>query len=88
MNAVGLDQIRRKVEAGDLLTDEELGCLERAAKAFPRLVMGSYPFSTPTGYGANLVVRGRDADELARGVAAVIGELAGAGIAGVEQEEA
>ena len=35
MNAVGLDQIRRKVEAGDLLTDEELGCLERAAKADP-----------------------------------------------------
>jgi tetratricopeptide (TPR) repeat protein len=35
MNAVGLDQIRRKVEAGDLLTDEELGCLERAARADP-----------------------------------------------------
>lgn len=35
MNAVALGQIRRKVEAGDLLTEEELGCLARAARADP-----------------------------------------------------
>lgn len=35
MNEVGLEQIRRKVEAGHPLTDEELRHLERAAQADP-----------------------------------------------------
>jgi molybdenum cofactor synthesis domain-containing protein len=62
--------------------------LERTAKAHPALTMGSYPFFNQGGSGANLVVRGRDAGELGRGVAALIAELAGEGIAGVLQEEA
>jgi molybdenum cofactor synthesis domain-containing protein len=61
--------------------------LERTAKAFPDLTMGSYPFSGPAGYGANLVVRGRDPGDLERGVAALIETLAGEGITGVLQEE-
>jgi molybdopterin-biosynthesis enzyme MoeA-like protein len=36
---------------------EPLGAL---AKANPDLSLGSYPFFGPEGYGANLVVRGRD----------------------------
>ncbi|MGH6991393.1 MAG: competence/damage-inducible protein A, partial [Stellaceae bacterium] len=34
--------------------------LEALAKANPELSIGSYPFFGPQGYGANLVVRGRD----------------------------
>ena len=46
--------------------------LEAVAKAHPDLSLGSYPFFSAEGFGANLVVRGRDAAE----VEAVIGELA------------
>ena len=60
--------------------------LEAAAKAFPALSMGSYPFFGPAGYGAELVVRGRDADEVARGIATLVESLAIAGIAVVPRE--
>jgi molybdenum cofactor synthesis domain-containing protein len=62
------------------------GPLERAAKAFPALAMGSYPYFGHAGYGASLVVRGLDRDELDRAVAALIAALAGDGIAAVEEE--
>jgi molybdenum cofactor synthesis domain-containing protein len=45
--------------------------LEAVARAHPRLSLGSYPFFGPEGYGANLVIRGRDAVE----VEAVVDEL-------------
>jgi molybdenum cofactor synthesis domain-containing protein len=45
--------------------------LEALAKANPDLSLGSYPFYGPQGYGANLVVRGRDAAAVER----VAGEL-------------
>lgn len=45
--------------------------LEAIAKAHPTLSLGSYPFFGPEGFGANLVVRGRDAEE----VAVVVEEL-------------
>ena len=40
--------------------------LEAVAKAHPELSLGSYPFFGPAGYGANLVVRGRDPAEVDR----------------------
>jgi|SRR5215217_295809 len=48
--------------------------LEAVAKAHPTLSLGSYPFFSNEGYGSNLVIRGRDADE----VAATLDELAAA----------
>jgi molybdenum cofactor synthesis domain-containing protein len=62
------------------------GPLERVAKAFPALSLGSYPFWSPTLPGAALVVRGRDPDEVERAAAALIEALATEGIAGVLQE--
>jgi molybdenum cofactor synthesis domain-containing protein len=38
--------------------------LETLAKAHPTLSLGSYPFFGPEGYGANLVIRGRDEAEV------------------------
>jgi molybdenum cofactor synthesis domain-containing protein len=38
--------------------------LETLAKAHPALSLGSYPFFGPEGYGANLVIRGRDPAEV------------------------
>ncbi|HEV7159267.1 MAG TPA: competence/damage-inducible protein A [Caulobacteraceae bacterium] len=53
--------------------------LEALAKAHPGLSLGSYPFYGPDGYGANLVIRGRDADEVAATVAALVDSLADIG---------
>jgi len=38
--------------------------LEAVAKAHPDLSLGSYPFFSNEGFGSNLVVRGRDLEEL------------------------
>ena len=58
--------------------------LEAVAKAHPETSLGSYPFFTPEGYGANLVVRGRDPAL----VDAVVEELAAAlRAAGVPEPE-
>ena len=62
--------------------------LEAVAKAHPELSLGSYPFFTPEGHGANLVVRGRDQAQVDRAVAALAAALAAAGIEGVEPVEA
>jgi molybdopterin-biosynthesis enzyme MoeA-like protein len=50
------------------------GPLGAVAKAHPDLSLGSYPFFSHEGFGSNLVVRGRDAEE----VDAVVEELAAA----------
>lgn len=50
--------------------------LEALAKAHPALSLGSYPFFGPEGYGSNLVIRGRDADEVATTVVALVDSLA------------
>jgi len=54
--------------------------LEAVARAFPDLVMGSYPFQGTKGFGSNLVVRGRDPELLERGVEALLAALSQAGI--------
>jgi len=54
--------------------------LERVARAHPDMSLGSYPFFGPEGYGSNLVLRGRDAGELAATVDELVAALAAAGI--------
>ena len=61
--------------------------LEAVAKAHPALSLGSYPFFTPEGFGANLVVRGRDPAEVEAATAGLADVLAAAGIEGVEAVE-
>jgi molybdenum cofactor synthesis domain-containing protein len=62
--------------------------LEAVARAHPALSLGSYPFFGPEGYGSNLVVRGRDPDELAAAVGELIAALRGAGLDEVREVEA
>ncbi len=49
--------------------------LEGVALAHPALSLGSYPFFGPDGYGANLVVRGYEADEIEAAMAELITAL-------------
>ncbi|MDR3509557.1 MAG: competence/damage-inducible protein A [Caulobacteraceae bacterium] len=56
--------------------------LERVAKAHPDMSLGSYPFFTPDGYGSNLVLRGRDPDEIEATIGELVDALAEAGITG------
>ncbi|MFY8210029.1 MAG: competence/damage-inducible protein A, partial [Caulobacter sp.] len=59
--------------------------LEAVAKAHPDMSLGSYPFFAPPDvYGANLVLRGRDAAELDTAVSELISALAEAGAKNVE----
>jgi molybdenum cofactor synthesis domain-containing protein len=60
--------------------------LEVLARAHPALSMGSYPFFGPEGYGSNLVIRGRDAGEVAAAGRALIQALEAAGVAVREVE--
>jgi molybdenum cofactor synthesis domain-containing protein len=53
--------------------------LETLAKAHPNLSLGSYPFFGPEGYGSNLVIRGRDGEEVAQTVEALVAALDGIG---------
>jgi molybdenum cofactor synthesis domain-containing protein len=53
--------------------------LEALAKAHPALSLGSYPFFGPEGYGANLVIRGRDEAEVEAVAEALVAGLAGIG---------
>ena len=59
--------------------------LEAVAKAHPGMSLGSYPFFTPEGFGANLVVRGRDPREVARVVDELAAALEGAGVPSPER---
>ena len=62
--------------------------LEAVAKAHPALSLGSYPFFGPEGFGSNLVVRGRDAAEVAATVEELIGVLDGVGAKSITRVEA
>ena len=55
--------------------------LEAVAKAHPAMSLGSYPFFTEGLYGSNLVLRGRDADELQAVVGELIAALQAVGVA-------
>ncbi len=63
--------------------------LEGVAKAHPSLSLGSYPFQVEGGgYGANLVVRGRDPDEVERALGEVEAALLAAGVREAERVDA
>jgi len=62
--------------------------LEAVAKAHPGMSLGSYPFFGPEGYGSNLVLRGREPNEVAGAVAELIASLAEAGIPAAEVDAA
>ena len=62
--------------------------LEAVAKAHPDMSLGSYPFFAEGLYGSNLVLRGRDAEELAGTVVELMVALEAAGITGVREVEA
>ena len=62
--------------------------LEAVAKAHPDMSLGSYPFFAEGLYGSNLVLRGRDAEELAGTVVELMAALEAAGITGVREVEA
>lgn len=62
--------------------------LEAVAKAHPAMSLGSYPFFGDSGFGSNLVLRGRDAAEVAATVTELIEALKGVGVANVHEVEA
>ena len=62
--------------------------LEAVAKAHPSMSLGSYPFFGEGGYGSNLVLRGRDPEELAATVAELIAALEAEGVASVREIDA
>ena len=62
--------------------------LEFVAKAHPKMSLGSYPFSGPDGPGSNLVLRGRDAEELAATVEELIAALREIGVQNVGEVDA
>ena len=62
--------------------------LEAVAKAHPELSLGSYPFFTPEGYGANLVVRGRDGAAVARALDELRAALEALGVTNLEAVDA
>ncbi|HEX3366667.1 competence/damage-inducible protein A [Phenylobacterium sp.] len=61
--------------------------LEAVAKAHPAMSLGSYPFFDGTQFGSNLVLRGRDPQELAATVAELIAALKAEGVASVREME-
>jgi molybdenum cofactor synthesis domain-containing protein len=61
--------------------------LETVARAHPDMSLGSYPFFEAGLYGSNLVLRGRDAGQLATVTGELIAALRGAGIANVREIE-
>ncbi len=62
--------------------------LEAVAKAHPDLSLGSYPFFGPSGYGSNLVIRGRDPAEVAATQDELVGALTALGVANITTDEA
>ena len=61
--------------------------LEAVARAHPDMSLGSYPFFGDGIFGSNLVLRGRDASELAAAVEELIAALTAAGIEGAREVE-
>ncbi|MFL5298543.1 MAG: competence/damage-inducible protein A [Phenylobacterium sp.] len=62
--------------------------LETVAKAHPAMSLGSYPFFNEGVFGSNLVLRGRDPDEVAATVDELIAVLAGVGVQNVREIDA
>jgi molybdopterin-biosynthesis enzyme MoeA-like protein len=62
--------------------------LEAVAKAHPAMSLGSYPFFGEGGFGSNLVLRGRDPEELSATVGELIAALKGAGVENAREVEA
>jgi molybdenum cofactor synthesis domain-containing protein len=61
--------------------------LEAVARAHPAMSLGSYPFFDGTQFGSNLVLRGRDPEELAATVHELIAALKAEGVASVKEIE-
>jgi molybdenum cofactor synthesis domain-containing protein len=61
--------------------------LEAVARAHPAMSLGSYPFYGEGGFGSNLVLRGRDAEEVTDTVAELIAALGEAGVGNVREVE-
>jgi molybdopterin-biosynthesis enzyme MoeA-like protein len=59
--------------------------LETLAKAHPNLSLGSYPFFGPDGFGAHLVIRGRDGAEVEATADALVAALADIGARSIER---
>jgi molybdenum cofactor synthesis domain-containing protein len=59
--------------------------LEQVAKAHPAMSLGSYPFFSSDGFGANLVLRSRDPQELDATVAELIAALRAEGVENVRE---
>jgi len=59
--------------------------LEAVARAHPDLSLGSYPFFSNEGYGSNLVIRGRDAEEVDATVRELTEALRAAGVARITE---
>jgi molybdenum cofactor synthesis domain-containing protein len=83
--AVVIAKTVRVEGAGEGVIAEPLGAL---AKAHPELSLGSYPFFGPEGYGANLVVRGRDGEEVERTVEELLAALQDIGARSITRVEA
>jgi len=62
--------------------------LEAVAKNHPTESLGSYPFFSADGYGANLVIRGRDADEVEATVVELIAALEAVGVTNIKRVDA
>ena len=62
--------------------------LEAVAKNHPTESLGSYPFFSADGYGANLVIRGRDADEVEATVVELIAALEAVGVTNLKRVDA
>jgi len=60
--------------------------LEAIAKAHPSLSLGSYPFYGNGVYGANLVIRGREAGEVDATVDELVASLSAAGVANITRD--
>ena len=61
--------------------------LEAVAKGHPALSLGSYPFYGQDGFGTNLVIRGRDADEVEATRTELISVLREAGVGSLQVVE-
>jgi molybdenum cofactor synthesis domain-containing protein len=83
--AVVIARTVRVEGAGEGVIAEPLGNL---AKAHPELSLGSYPFFGPEGYGANLVVRGRDGAEVERTIDELLAALRDIGARSITRVEA
>jgi molybdopterin-biosynthesis enzyme MoeA-like protein len=62
--------------------------LEAVAKAHPAMSLGSYPFFGEGGFGSNLVLRGRDPEELSATVGELIAALRRAGVENAREVDA